>query len=158
MHIIAGKAVCFKEAMEPSFAEYQQQVLKNAAVLADELVKRGFDLVSGGTDNHLILLNLRNRGMTGKDAEHLLDEANITTNKNTVPNDPYGPNVTAGIRLGTPALTTRGFREAEIRRVAEAISLALDHPVDQKKQEEARSIVAALCRDFPLYKTLDRKD
>ena len=152
MHIIAGKAVCFKEAMEPEFVEYQKQVVKNAAVLAEELMKRGFNLVSGGTDNHLVLLNLANKNLTGKDAEKLLDDANITTNKNTVPNDPYGPNVTAGIRLGTPALTTRGFKEPEIVRVAEAITLILDHPGVEEMKEKAKQIVEELCQKFPLYK------
>lgn len=151
MHIIAGKAVCFKEAMEPSFIEYQKQVVANAKVLAQELMNRDFKLVSGGTDNHLVLLNLTNKGITGKDAELLLDEANITTNKNTVPNDPYGPNVTAGIRLGTPAMTTRGFKEAEIIKVAEAIALVLDNPESEEKKEEAKAIVKELCERFPLY-------
>lgn len=152
MHIIAGKAVCFKEAMDPSFVEYQIQVVKNAKVLADELMKKGFKLVSGGTDNHLVLLNLTDKGITGKEGEHLLDEANITTNKNTVPNDPHGPNVTAGIRLGTPALTTRGFKEAEIIKVAEAISLVLNNPGNVEKMEEAKVIVKELCDKYPLYK------
>ena len=143
---------CFKEAMEPEFVEYQKQVVKNAAVLAEELMKRGFNLVSGGTDNHLVLLNLANKNLTGKDAEKLLDDANITTNKNTVPNDPYGPNVTAGIRLGTPALTTRGFKEPEIVRVAEAISLILDYPGVEEMKEKAKQIVEELCQKFPLYK------
>lgn len=151
MHIIAGKAVCFKEAMEPSFIDYQKQVIANAKVLAQELIKKDFKLVSGGTDNHLVLLNLINKDITGKDAELLLDEANITTNKNTIPNDPYGPNVTAGIRLGTPAMTTRGFKEAEIVKVAEAIALVLDNPKSLEKKEEAKAIVKELCERFPLY-------
>lgn len=151
MHIIAGKAVCFREALEPDFAEYQKRVVRNAKVLAEELMGRGFRLVSGGTDNHLVLLNLIDKDITGKEAENLLDDANITTNKNTVPNDPFGPNVTAGVRLGTPAITTRGFGEAEVRKVAEAISLVLDHPRDEGKKGEAREIVADLCRRFPLY-------
>lgn len=151
MHVIAGKAVCFKEAMDPSFIDYQKQVIANAKVLAEELMKKGFKLVSGGTDNHLVLLNLTDKGITGKDAEHLLDDANITTNKNTVPNDPFGPNVTAGIRLGTPAMTTRGFKEAEIVKVVEAIALVLNNPESTEKREEAKSIVKELCERFPLY-------
>ncbi|MDR2355275.1 MAG: serine hydroxymethyltransferase [Clostridiales Family XIII bacterium] len=152
MHIIAGKAVCFKEAARPEFKVYQQRVRNNARVLARELMARGFRLVSGGTDNHLVLMNLTNKGITGKDAELYLDAANITTNKNTILNDPNGPNVTSGIRLGTPALTTRGFGEAETVRVAEAIALVLDHPGDAVCADKARAIVKELCGAFPLYK------
>lgn len=148
MHIIAGKAVCLKQAQEPGFKVYQQQVVNNARVLGEELGKHAFDLVSGGTDNHLLLLNLVKKGLTGKEAEIMLDEANITTNKNAVPNDPQSPFVTSGIRLGTPALTTRGFQEEEIRKVAEAIHLVLD--TKGEKSEEARSIVKELCDKFPL--------
>lgn len=148
MHIIAGKAVCLKQAMEPSFKVYQKQVINNARVLADELLSKDFSMVSGGTDNHLILLNLINKGLTGKAAEIMLDHANITTNKNTVPNDPQSPFVTSGVRLGTPALTTRGFKEGEIKRVAQAISLVLDSKGD--RSEEAKKIVKELCDDFPL--------
>jgi glycine hydroxymethyltransferase len=151
MHVIAGKAVCFKEAMDPSFIDYQRQVVANAKVLAEELIKNGFKLVSGGTDNHLVLLNLTDKGITGKDAEHILDEANITTNKNTVPNDPYGANITAGVRLGTPALTTRGFKEPEIIKVVEAITMVLNNPESIEKREEAKVIVKELCERFPLY-------
>lgn len=151
MNIIAGKAVCFKEAMEPAFIDYQKQVVANAKVLASELMDKGFKLVSGGTDNHLVLLNLIDKGITGKEAEHLLDDANITTNKNTVPNDPNGPNVTAGIRLGTPAMTTRGFKEPEIVKVVEAIALVLNNPESIEKREEAKIIVKELCERFPLY-------
>ncbi len=148
MHVIAGKAVCLKQAQEPGFKVYQQQVVNNARVLGEELGKHAFDLVSGGTDNHLLLLNLVKKGLTGKEAEIMLDEANITTNKNAVPNDPQSPFVTSGIRLGTPALTTRGFREEEIRKVAEAIHLVLD--TKGEKSEEARSMVKELCDKFPL--------
>src|SRR5665648_310565 len=151
MHIIAGKAVCFKEAMEPSFIEYQKQVVANAKVLARELISKDFKLVSGGTDNHMVLLNLINKGINGKEAELLLDEANITSNKNTVPNDPYGANVTAGIRLGTAALTTRGFKEAEIVKVADAITMVLNNPESMEKREAAKAIVKELCEKFPLY-------
>ncbi|MDR1574219.1 MAG: serine hydroxymethyltransferase [Clostridiales Family XIII bacterium] len=152
MHIIAGKAVCFKEATRPEFKEYQKRVRDNARVLARELMNRGFRLVSNGTDNHLVLVNLTNKGVTGKDAEQYLDAANITTNKNTILNDPNGPNVTSGIRLGTPALTTRGFGEAETARVAEAIALVLDRPGDEAQADKARAIVRELCEAFPLYK------
>lgn len=151
MHIIAGKAVCFKEASTPEFVAYQKQVLANSQAMASELLARGFQLVSGGTDNHLVLLNLTNKNITGKEAEKLLDAANITTNKNTVPNDPNGPFVTSGVRLGTPAMTTRGFREAEIAKVVEAIALILDNPGDEASADKARKIVKELCEAYPLY-------
>lgn len=151
MHIIAGKAVCFKEAASPEFVTYQKQVLANAKKMAEELLKRGFNLVSGGTDNHLVLLNLSNKNITGKDAEKLLDAAGITTNKNTVPNDPNGPFVTSGVRLGTPAMTTRGFKEDDFVKVVEAIALILDNPGDKVKEQEAKSIVQELCTKHPLY-------
>lgn len=152
MHIIAGKAVCFKEAGTEAFRTYQKQVLTNAAKLSEELQKRGFTIVSGGTDTHIVLLNLTNKNITGKVAERLLDEANITTNKNTIPNDPNGPFVTSGIRLGTPALTTRGFVEEDIELVAEAISLIVDNPDDFKAKDKAMDIVSDLCKKHPLYK------
>ena len=152
MHIIAGKAVCFHEAATPEFVEYQKNVIENCKYLADELMDRGFKLVSGGTDNHLMLVNLVNKGITGKDAEILLDACGITTNKNTVPGDPYGPNVTAGIRVGTAACTTRGFRKPEFKRVAEAISMVLDHPHDEAYSAKAAAIVKELCLAHPLYK------
>lgn len=152
MHIIAGKAVCFKEASMPEFKEYQKQVLVNAQKMAEELLKLDFRLVSGGTDNHLVLLNLTNKNITGKEAEKLLDAAGITTNKNTIPNDPNGPFVTSGVRLGTPAMTTRGFKEAEIARVVEAIGLILHNPGDAVSAEKAKSIVQELCASYPLYK------
>ncbi len=151
MHVIAGKAVCFHEAAQPEFKEYIGQVVKNAQVLAESLLSKGFDLVSGGTDNHLVLVNLVSKGLTGKQAEHLLDLANITTNKNTVPNDPQSPFVTSGLRLGTPAMTSRGFREEEVRKTVEAIALVLDHPDDERKLEEARGIVRELTDANPLY-------
>jgi glycine hydroxymethyltransferase len=152
MHIIAGKAVCFKEAGTEAFRTYQKQVLANAIKLSEELQKRGFIIVSGGTDTHIVLLNLTNKSITGKVAERLLDEANITTNKNTIPNDPNGPFVTSGIRLGTPALTTRGFVEQDIQMVAEAISLIVDSPDDVKAKDKAMGIVSDLCKKHPLYK------
>jgi glycine hydroxymethyltransferase len=152
MHIIAGKAICFKEAGTPEFVAYQKQVLLNARKMAEELLVRGFRLVSGGTDNHLVLLNLVNKNITGKEAEELLDAAGITTNKNTIPNDPNGANVTSGVRLGTPAMTTRGFKEQEIVKVVEAIALILDQPTDAAAAEKARKIVHELCDAHPLYK------
>lgn len=152
MHIIAAKAVCFKEAMEPDFVEYQKQVLKNAKALAEALTAKGFELVSGGTDNHLILVKLVNKDVTGKLAEHLLDEANITTNKNTIPNDPQSPFVTSGLRLGTPAMTSRGFKEADVAKVAEAISLVIDSKGEESAMEQARAMVKELTDKYPLHK------
>ena len=151
-HIIAAKAVCFKLAAEPEFREYQEQVIRNAQALAEGLIAEGFDLVSGGTDNHLVLLNLVNKGLTGKQAEHLLDEAGITTNKNTVPNDPQSPFVTSGVRLGTPAMTSRGFKEDDVKQVTKAIGLVLNNPEDEVSMDAARAIVKALCEKYPLYK------
>jgi len=152
MHIIAGKAVCFKEAMTPEFNEYQKNVIENCKFLADELMARGFRLVSGGTDNHLMLVNLINKNITGKEAEKLLDACGITTNKNTVPGDPNGPMVTAGIRIGTAACTTRGFMKPEFTKVAEAIAMVLDHPGDESYRQQAAGIVKELCLAHPLYK------
>jgi glycine hydroxymethyltransferase len=152
MHIIAAKAVCFWEAASPEFIEYQKQVIVNCRVLGEELLSYGFNLVSGGTDNHLLLVNLVNKNITGKDAEALLDQCGITTNKNTVPGDPNGPFITSGIRLGTAAVTTRGFGVGEIKKVAEAISLVLDNPNDSGASRKAKAIVRELCREFPLYK------
>lgn len=152
MHIIAAKAVCFKEAMEPEFRDYQQQVINNAKALADALNNKGFELVSGGTDNHLVLVKLVNKGITGKRAENLLDEANITTNKNAIPNDPESPFVTSGLRLGTPAMTSRGFREDDVVKTVEAISLVIDNPEDASAMEKARSIVKELTDKYPLHK------
>lgn len=149
MHIIAAKAVCFGEALKDDFKEYQQQILNNAKVLADSLVEKGFRLVSGGTDNHLILIDVRPKGLTGKKAEALLESVNITTNKNTIPNDPEKPFVTSGIRIGTPAVTTRGMKEAEMKEIAELMNLALDENNDR---EEVKAKVIDLCNRFPLYK------
>lgn len=150
-HIIASKAVCFKEAMTEEFIEYQNQVVKNAKVLSEELIKRNFELVTGGTDNHLILLDLTNKNVTGKDAEKLLDKAYITANKNTIPFDPRGANVTSGIRIGTPAITTRGMKEEDMKLVAEAIDLCLTH----KDEDKAREIVITLTKKYPLYKDVN---
>lgn len=146
-HIVASKAVAFKEALEPEFKEYQSQVVKNAKKLAEELMNRGFELVTGGTDNHLILLDLTNKNITGKEAEKRLDEAYITANKNTIPFDPNGAFVTSGIRLGTPAVTTRGMKEEDMKDIAEAIDLCLTYD----KEEEAREKVVALTNKYPLY-------
>lgn len=147
MHVIAGKAVCFKEALSDEFKAYQTQVVKNAAALAEALIQRGFDIVSGGTDNHLMLVDLKNLGLTGKATEKLLDSVHITCNKNTVPNDPKSPFVTSGLRLGTPAVTTRGLVEADMEQIAEAIKLA----VMDDKLEEAKAIVKELTDRYPVY-------
>lgn len=149
MHVIAAKAVSFKEAMEPSFKEYQDQIVKNAAALAESLKEEGFRLVSGGTDNHLMLLDLRNHDITGKDAEKLLDKARITVNKNTIPNDPQSPFVTSGIRIGTPAVTARGMVEEDMRSIAAAIRLTIE---DFKgNRQKVLSMVDDLCNRYPLY-------
>jgi len=149
MHVIAAKAVCFGEALKPEFNEYQKQIVKNAQALANGLMEEGFNLVSGGTDNHLMLVDLRNRGITGKAAEKALDSVRITVNKNTIPNDPQSPFVTSGIRLGTPAVTTRGMKEEDMRQIARAISLALEDL--DKNREEVLGIVDELCKRYPLY-------
>ncbi len=149
MHIIAAKAVALGEALTPEFVEYQKQVVKNAAALCDGLKAEGFEIVSGGTDNHLMLLKLIKNGITGKELEHRLDEVHITANKNTVPNDPQSPFVTSGVRLGSPAVTTRGFKEAEMQKVAKWISLAVND-FDVKKAQISEE-VQALCAQFPIY-------
>ncbi|NLU37034.1 MAG: serine hydroxymethyltransferase [Clostridiales bacterium] len=149
MHIIAAKAVSFKEALDPSFKEYQKQIIKNASALAQHLIDEGFDLVSGGTDNHLMLVDLRSKNITGKDAEKLLDQVRITVNKNTIPNDPQSPFVTSGIRIGTPAVTSRGMKEEDMALIARAISLAIDD--FSKNRDNVVSIVEDLCTKFPLY-------
>ena len=149
MHVIAGKAVCFKEALDPSFKVYAQNIVDNAQALAKGLMDRGFDLVSGGTDNHLMLVNLISKGVTGKATEKLLDSVNITCNKNAIPNDPASPFVTSGIRLGTPAVTTRGFKAEDMDTVAEAISLAIADP--EANKEEAMRLVKGLTDKYPLY-------
>ena len=151
MHVIAAKAVALKEALSPEFKEYQKQIVKNCAVLADELMKKGFRLVSGGTDNHLMLVDVRSRDLTGKEAEHMLDEIGITCNKNAIPFDPMPPNTTSGIRIGTAALSSRGFKEADMLRLAEAIDLCLNKE-QPEKQAAARAIVCELCEKLPLYK------
>lgn len=152
MHVIAAKAVALGEALRPEFKEYAGQVVKNAKVLADTLTEKGFRLVSGGTDNHLMLVDLTSKGLTGKEAQNLLDEVNITANKNTIPFEPLSPFVTSGIRLGSPALTTRGFKDEDMREVGNVMALVLDHPNDDGAKEEACKRVAALCEKYPLYK------
>ena len=149
MHVIAAKAVCFKEALSPAFKEYQQQVKKNAAVLADTLMQRGIEIVSGGTDNHLMLVSLLKQGKTGKEVEHNLDEVGITCNKNTIPNDPQSPFVTSGIRLGSPAVTSRGFKEEDMVEVGTLISMIIEDFEANKAEVAGR--VQALCRKHPLY-------
>ena len=153
MHAIAGKAVAFKEALEPSFKAYQQQVLDNARAMADALIERGYQIVSGGTDNHLFLLDLIDKNITGKDADAALGRANITVNKNAVPNDPRSPFVTSGLRLGSPASTTRGFKEVEMRMVANWIADILDSLGDESVVDAVRDRVKALCARHPVYRS-----
>ncbi|MDN3920563.1 serine hydroxymethyltransferase [Roseateles violae] len=152
MHVIAGKAVAFKEALTPEFKAYQQQVVKNAKVLADTLIERGLRIVSGGTQSHVMLVDLRPKGLTGKEAEAILGAAHMTCNKNGIPNDPQKPMVTSGIRLGTPAMTTRGFKEEQVRLTAHLIADVLDKPHDEANLAAVREKVAALTRDFPVYR------
>jgi glycine hydroxymethyltransferase len=154
MHVIAAKAVAFKEALEPGFKGYQEKIVQNAKMLAECLTQRGFRLVSGGTDNHLLLLDLRNKGISGKDAEHALDEAGITVNKNSIPFDPASPFVTSGIRIGTPAVTTRGMDSQAMEEIAEAIDLVLTYHGQADKLQEAQNLVRDLCARFPLYPDL----
>lgn len=151
MHVIAAKAVAFKEAMEPEFKRYQQQVIKNAQTMAARFMERGVEVVSGGTDNHLFLVNLINKGITGKDLDAALGRANITVNKNAVPNDPQSPFVTSGIRIGTPSVTTRGFGEAEADAVAGWICDVIDNMGDEGTLERVKSEVKTLCQRFPMY-------
>lgn len=149
MHVIAGKAVCFGEALKPEFKEYQKQIIKNAKKLSEELIKYGFNLVSGGTDNHLILIDLRNKGITGKELEERLDSIGITVNKNSVPFDTEKPTITSGIRIGTPAVTTRGFKENEMIEIAKLINMTVEDYEGRK--EEIRKEVSDICKRFPLY-------
>jgi glycine hydroxymethyltransferase len=148
MHVIAAKAVCFKEALTPEFKEYQKQIVDNAQALCKALQARGIDIVSGGTDNHLMLMDLSKKGLTGKEIEKLLDQANITANKNTIPNDPQKPFVTSGIRLGTPAVTSRGLKTEDMEKIAEAIALIVDG--GEAKVDEAKAIVKELTDKYPL--------
>ncbi|SEL07606.1 glycine hydroxymethyltransferase [Roseateles sp. YR242] len=152
MHVIAGKAVAFKEALTPEFKAYQQQVVANAKALAETLIERGLRIVSGRTESHVMLVDLRPKGLTGKEAEAILGAAHMTTNKNGIPNDPQKPMVTSGIRLGTPAMTTRGFKEEQARQTAHLIADVLDKPHDEANLAEVRAKVAALARQFPVYR------
>ena len=148
MHVIAAKAICFKEAMSEEYKEYIKQVVANASVLANSLIAKGIDIVSGGTDNHLMLLDLRSKGITGKDAEKVLDDIGITTNKNVIPFDPQSPFITSGLRLGSAAVTTRGFKENDMKEIADIISIAITSP---ESRAECSSRVKALCSMHPLY-------
>lgn len=151
MHVIAAKAVAFKQAMTPEFADYQRQIVNNAKILAEELLARGLELISGGTDNHIVLINLNKNDLTGIDAENALEHAGIIVNKNSVPFDKKRPSVTSGIRLGTPALTTRGMKEREMKTIAECITRVLERPYDKRALKDVKSTVHSLCRQFPLY-------
>jgi glycine hydroxymethyltransferase len=151
MHVIAAKAVAFLEALQPEFKDYQHQVVVNARAMCAQLQRRGYRIVSGGTDNHLFLIDLSDKNITGKDADAALGAAHITVNKNAVPNDPRPPMVTSGIRIGTPAATTRGFKEAEVREVADLIADVLDAEGAAATIEQVRAKVTALCRRFPVY-------
>ncbi|CAI8716089.1 serine hydroxymethyltransferase [Pseudomonas sp. IT-P258] len=152
MHVIAAKAVCFKEALEPGFKTYQAQVIRNAQAMAQVFIERGYDVVSGGTDNHLFLVSLIRQGLTGKDADAALGRAGITVNKNAVPNDPQSPFVTSGLRIGTPAITSRGFKEAQSIALAGWICDILDHLGDDDIEANVARQAAALCADFPVYR------
>jgi glycine hydroxymethyltransferase len=151
MHVIAGKAVALHEAQQPSFVDYARQIIANAKALASALIDRGYDVVSGGTDNHLMLVDLRNRGLTGKAAEAALGEAAITVNKNTVPGETQSPFVTSGIRIGTAAVTTRGMKEGEMRMIADFIDRVLQHPDDATRAHDVRAEVRDFAASFPLY-------
>ncbi len=151
MHVIAGKAVAFREALSEEFRLYQEQIIKNAACLAAKLTDLGFTLVSGGTDNHLMLVDVRPQGLTGKQAEKLLDEVGVTVNKNAIPFDTASPFITSGIRIGTPALTSRGLKEEAMATVGEIIALVLANPADEGTKKQAAAMVADLCRQYPLY-------
>ncbi|HAV72707.1 MAG TPA: serine hydroxymethyltransferase, partial [Stenotrophomonas sp.] len=151
MHVIAGKAVAFKEALEPGFKAYQQQVVKNAQAMAGTLIARGYKIVSGGTQNHLMLVDMIGKDVSGKDAEAALGLAHITVNKNSVPNDPRSPFVTSGLRLGTPAVTTRGYLEQDCVDLANWIADVLDAPADEAVIARVRDAVSAQCRKYPVY-------
>jgi glycine hydroxymethyltransferase len=151
MHVIAAKAVAFKEAMLPEFKTYQHQVIKNAQAMAAVFIERGFEVISGGTDNHLMLVSLIPKGITGKAADAALNKAHITVNKNAVPNDPQSPFVTSGIRVGTPAPTTRGFKEAEVIEVAHLMCDVMENIDDESVLATVRQKVSVLCKKFPVY-------
>jgi glycine hydroxymethyltransferase len=152
MHQIAGKAVCFKEAMKPEFKDYAKQIKKNTKSLAEGLRENNLRMVSGGTDNHLVLVDLKEEDITGKKAEKALEEVNIVANKNTVPYDPESPRVTSGVRIGTPALTTRGMEEKDLKEIGEMIGKRIKNPEDDELAEEIRSRVNELLENYPLYK------
>jgi glycine hydroxymethyltransferase len=152
MHVIAAKAVAFKEALSPNFKAYQQQVMTNADVIAKTLTERGLRIVSGGTESHVMLVDLRSKHITGKEAERVLGEAHMTINKNAIPNDPEKPMVTSGVRIGTPAMTTRGFKDEEARATAHLIADVLDNPHDAGNIEAVRTKVHALTSRFPVYR------
>jgi glycine hydroxymethyltransferase len=154
MHIIAAKAVSFGEALRKEFRDYQLQVVTNARVLSEELMRHGFDLVSGGTDNHLILIDLTSRDITGQEYEISLGKAGIAANKNAVPFDKRGPKVTSGLRIGTPSLTTRGMKETEMKVIAGLLKNVLKNPLDEKTLQDCRSTVTELCKSFPIYRDL----
>ena len=154
MHIIAAKAVSFGEALGQGFRDYQRQIVTNARVLAEELMGHGIDLISGGTDNHLILIDLTSRDITGQEFETFLGKAGIAVNKNAVPFDKRGPKVTSGLRLGTPSLTTRGMKETEMKVVAGLLKNVLENPHDEKTLQDSRSTVMELCKSFPIYRYL----
>jgi len=158
MHIIAAKAVAFKEALSDEFKNYQCQVVKNAMVMADELISQGFRLVSGGTDNHMVLVDLTDKGITGKDAQEVLDRTGIAVNKNSIPFDTRGPQITSGIRIGTPAVTTRGMKEEEMKIIVRLISEVLRHVNNEKRLQEIGEEVKALCEKFSLYSEKLRTD
>ncbi|MGY8809143.1 MAG: serine hydroxymethyltransferase, partial [Fidelibacterota bacterium] len=151
MHIIAGKAVAFKEALSPKFKEYIQQVLINAQCFSEEFARRGYDLISGGTDTHLILLDLQNKSVSGKQAENALDEAGITVNKNMIPFDPKSPFVTSGIRVGSPAITTRGMGKDEVKIVVDLMDRVITNSEDKNVISSVKSEVKKLCKSFPIY-------
>ena len=153
MHVIAAKAVAFLEALQPEFKDYQHQVVANARAMCAQLQKRGYRIVSGGTDNHLFLIDLSDKNITGKEADAALGAAHLTVNKNAVPNDPRPPMVTSGIRIGTPAVTTRGFKEAEVTQVADLIADVLDAEGSVEAIARVREQVTALCRRFPVYES-----
>ncbi|MNI28257.1 Serine hydroxymethyltransferase [compost metagenome] len=154
MHVIAAKAVSFGEALQPSFKTYAQQVINNAAALSDALQAEGINIVSGGTDNHLMLIDLRNLSISGKDAEHILDEVGVTVNKNAIPFDPTSPFVTSGVRLGTAAATSRGMGEEAMKTIAKIVALTLKNPKDEAVHEKARGMVKDLTAQYPLYADL----
>ena len=154
MHVIAGKAVAFKEALEPEFKDYQKQIIKNAKVLSEELASKAFRIVSGGTDNHLMLVDLSNKNITGKEAEKSLDKAGITVNKNLIPFDEKSPFITSGIRIGTPAATTRGMGKDQMKQIAGFIDRAVKDHDNNEKLKEIRAEIMEMLKDFPVYKTL----